>query len=309
MRWTALFWALPLLFCALPALAQDIDDLDDLDEGVVLEEPFVYGVQPNKWGMTILFGYRDVSKTLLRARGIVVDVEFPDEASFADMTLTGEQSFSPQFRFTRTFGRHFGLELGGGFALGDFEQDIDEATQVNWVDPEGDNDITNTEVQKGSYWVWSGELSGVWYPRGTGVVQPYVIGGAGYDWFDIDTAYIDGATSSFAFSYGAGLKIVGDELYSIRLEVRNYHTNLANSVGQPFRTLPNLSANALVDFPVSELVERDTLTPEEVDAIFEALDLDPTALDELTLLPVPYSGYEKETFSTLWFSLGFEATF
>jgi hypothetical protein len=260
MRWTALFWALPLLCCAL------------------------------------------------RANGIVVDVEFPDEASFADMKLTGEQSFSPQVRFTRTFGRHFGLEAGGGFALGDYEQTI-EGELTNWVDPEGDNDITDTEIQKGSYWVWSGELSGVWYPRGTGVVQPYIIGGAGYDWFDIDTTYVDGATSSFAFSYGAGLKIVGDELYSIRIEVRNYHTSLANSVGQPFRTLPNLSADALVDFPVSELVGRDTLTPEEVDAIFEALDLDPAALEDLTLIPVPYSGYEEETFSTLWFSLGFEATF
>ena len=308
MRWTALIWALPLLFCTLPALAQDIDDLDDLDEGVVLEEPFVFGVQPNSWGMTFLFGYRNISNTLLEAQGIVVDVEFPDDVSFADMKLSGEQSFNPQVRLTRTFGRNFALELGGGFSIGDYKQTI-EGELTNWVDPEGDNDVTETEIAKGSYWVWSGELSGVWYPRGKGVVQPYIIGGVGYDWFDIDTVYIDGATSSLAFSYGAGLKLVGDELYSIRLEIRNYHTGLAHSVGKTFRTLPNLSADALVDFPVSELVDRESLTQEEIDAIFEALDLDPNGLDELTVLPVPYSGYEEQTFSNLWFSLGFEATF
>ena len=308
MRWTALIWALPLLFCTLPALAQDIDDLDDLDEGVVLEEPFIYGVQPNSWGMTILFGYRNMANTLLQARGIIVDVEFPDEASFADMKLKGEQSFNPQVRLTRTFGRNFALEAGGGFSLGDYKQII-EGELTNWVDPEGDNDISETEIAKGSYWVWSGELSGVWYPRGMGVVQPYVIGGAGYDWFDVDSAYIDGATSSFAFSYGAGLKIVGDELYSIRLEIRNYHTSLDHAVGKTFVTLPNLGADALVDFPVSELVDRESLSPEEIAAIFEALDLNPNGLEDLTVLPVPYSSYEKETFSNLWFSLGFEAAF
>lgn len=309
MRWTALIWALPLLFCfSLPAVAQDIDDLDDLDEGVVLEEPFVYGVQPNKWGMTILFGYRNIARDLLQAPGIVVDVEFPDEVSFADMKLKGEQSFTPQVRLTRTFGRHFALEAGGGFSLGDFEQTI-ESELTNWVDPEGDNEVTDTEIQSGSYWVWTGEVSGVWYPRGEGVVQPYLIGGGGMDWFDIDSVYINGATSSVTFSYGAGLKIVGDELYSIRLEVRNYHTTLDHSIGETFRTLPNLSADALLDFPVSELVDRGSLSPEEVDAIFEALDLDPNGLEDITVLPVPYSSYEKETFTSLWFSLGFEATF
>jgi hypothetical protein len=308
MRWTALIWALPLLFCTLPALAQDIDDLDDLDEGVVLEEPFRYGVQPNSWGMTILFGYRNIANTLLQADGIVVDVEFPDEASFADMKLKGEQSFNPQARLTRTFGRNFALEAGVGFSLGDYEQSI-ESELTNWVDPEGENEITDTEIAKGSYWVWSGELSGVWYPRGEGVVQPYLIGGAGYDWFDIDSFYIDGGTSSLMFSYGAGLKIVGDDLFSIRLEVRNYHTSLEHAVSKTFRTLPNLSADALVDFPISELVDRGSLTEEEVAAIFEALDLDPNGLEELAFLPVAFPGFEKETFSNLWFSLGFEITF
>jgi len=286
MRWTALLWALPLLCCCvLPALAQDIDDLGDLDEGVVLEEPFHRGVQPNTWGLAILFGYRNVANTLLQADGIIVDVEFPDEASFADMKLKGEQSFSPQVRLTRTIGEHFGIELGGGFALGDYEQSIDSPLR-NWVDPDGENDVTATETQKGSYWVWTGELSGVWYPRGRGVVQPYLIGGAGMENFDIDSDYIDGGTSSFVFSYGAGLKIVGDDLYSIRIEVRNYHTSLAHSVGQTFRRLPNLSADKLVDFPVSRLVDRDSLTPEEVAAIFEALDLDPASVEDVTLVPI-----------------------
>ena len=140
-------------------------------------------------------------------------------------------------------------------------------------------------------------------------MQPYLIGGAGFDWWDVDSVYMAGATNSFSFSYGAGLRIVGDELYSIRLEIRNYHTGIAPEVGKTFLTLPNLSADALVDFPVSELVDRNSLTPEEVAAIFEALDLDPSAYQDLTLLPVAYSGYDEQTFMTLWFSLGFEATF
>jgi hypothetical protein len=311
MRWTALIWALPFLVCALPAGAQDIDDLDDLDVGVVLEDPFIAGVQPNTWGLTFLFGYRNVSNTLLQAEGIIVDVEFPDEVAFADMELKGQQSFAPQVRLSRTFGRHFALELGGGFSLGDYKQNI-KSEIVNWVDPDGENEVTETETQKGSYWIWNAELSGVWYPRGKGVLQPYLIGGIGQNWFDIDTSYIDGVTSSLAFSYGLGLRIVGDELYSIRMEVRNYHTALDHAVGDTFRELPNLRADRLIKFPVSSLVDINTLSDAEIAAILESLDLDPSIVEgenAVTVLPVAYGGYEEETFMNLWISLGFEATF
>lgn len=308
MRWTALIWALPLLLCALPAVAQDIDDLEDLDEGVVLEEPFVRGIQPNRWSLAVLFGYRNVSNTLMQADGIVVDVEFPDEAAFADMELKGAQSFSPQVRLARTIGRHFGLELGAGFSLGDFEQTLKSGI-VNWVDPEGDNVVTATELQKGSYWIWSGELSGVWYPRGEGTVQPYLIAGGGFDWFDVDSAYIAGGTTSTSFSYGLGLKLIGDELYSIRLEARNYHVGLDHDVASTFRTLPNLSADALVDYPVSRLVDINDLSQAEIDAILDGLDLDNLDPATLTALPVPYESFDSESFTNLWFSLGFEAAF
>ncbi|RKZ10630.1 hypothetical protein DRQ53_05515 [bacterium] len=308
MRWTALIWALPILFIAAGAIAQDIDDLADLDEGVVLEEPFIKGIQPNTWGMTILFGYLNVSTTLLRAEGIIVDVEFPDEASFSDMTLDGELSFAPQLRLTRTIGSHFALELGGGFALGDYFQEL-SGDQVNWTDPDGDNEVTENELAKGSYWIWTGELSGSWYPRGEGTFQPYLIGGVGANLYDIDSAYIDGSTSSLAFSYGVGIRLIGDELYSIRIEARNYHASLENSVGSTFLQLPNLSADQLVDFPVSRLVDQSELTQAEIDAILQLLDINPGAIDPQTPLPVPYESYETETFSSLWVSIGFEATF
>jgi len=311
MRWTALIWALPFLACALPAGAQDIDDLDDLDVGVVLEDPFIAGVQPNSWGLTFLFGYRNVSNTLLHAEGIIVDVEFPDEVAFADMELKGQQSFAPQVRLSRTFGRHFALELGGGFSLGDYDQTI-KGELVNWVDPDGDNEVSETETQKGSYWIWNAELSGVWYPRGKGVFQPYLIGGIGQNWFDIDTVYIDGVSSALAFSYGLGVRIIGDDLFSLRMEVRNYHTALEHAVGSTFRELPNLSADRLIQFPVSSLVDISELSDAEIAAILESLDLDPSIVEgdnAVTRLPVAYAGYEEETFMNLWISLGFEAAF
>ena len=89
----------------------------------------------------------------------------------------------------------------------------------------------------------------------------------------------------------------------------NYHSSLDHGVGATFLQLPNLSADQLVDFPVSELVNRSDLSQAEIDAIFAALDLDPSAYEDLTVLPVGYSGFANEAFSTLWFSLGFEATF
>ena len=55
------------LFASPPAGAQDLDDLDDLDEGVVLEEVFEPGVEPNTWEISASFGQADFAQDLLES--------------------------------------------------------------------------------------------------------------------------------------------------------------------------------------------------------------------------------------------------
>jgi hypothetical protein len=313
MRRFAPVWAVVALFCALPVAAQDIDDLD---EGVVLEQPFELGIEPNKWEASLYFGTADYNTVLLRSPGIVVDVEDPKDALFADSELSGQSSFTPQLRIGRTFGRRLALEASFGFAIGDFEQ---TATNfVSWSDPFSRNTLTEVEREKGSYFVYTQELAAIYYPRGKGRMQPYLIAGAGQNFWQLDTNYVDGTPGSFVYSFGAGLRIVGDDLYSFRLEARRYSTKVNYEVSTIFATIPSIDARSLVDFPVSRLqtVGEAGLTEEQILAIFDSLKLNPDDFvntqgefpPEL-LLPLPFPKHDEQTFDTIVLSAGFTAAF
>lgn len=315
------------LWLAAPAVAQDIDDLD---EGVVLEKPFVVGIEPGVWELTLQVGYLDLSNVLMRADGIVTDVEGAKDAIFSDMEISGEQSFHPQLRVTRTFGRHFALENSVGFAIGDFLQSA-SGVGTKWTDPNGDNVLTDLEREKGSYFLWMHDHGLAWYPRGEGRVQPYLVAGAGSQVYFLDSKYVEGSASGFAFSYGAGLRVVGDDLYSLRIEVRNYHTSVRFAPGSVFETRQDLRGESLIDFPVSRLVPGNQLTEAQVRAAAAQLGLDvetarspETDVDWLqidpstgrfrfddpnVLIPQPYDEYDEESYSNLWISAGFTAAF
>lgn len=313
MRRFAPVWAVVALLCALPAAAQDIDDLD---EGVVLEKPFELGIEPNVWEISLYFGNMNYDLVLLDTPGILLDVEDPQDMLFGTSELSGESSFSPQIRVARTFGRHLALEGAFGFSIGDFVQSASDF--VSWSDPFSDNDLTEVESEKGSYFVYTHELAAVYYPRGKGRLQPYLIGGLGQNFWQLDTNYVDGIASSLVYSYGAGLRIIGDDLYSFRLEVRRFSTSVQHEVNDVFITTPSVDGRSLVDVPVSRLrsVGDANLTQEQVEAVLRSLELEPDGFrnsdgvfpDEL-LLPLPYGEIDEATYDTLFLSAGFTASF
>ncbi len=313
MRRFAPLWAVVALLCALPAAAQDIDDLD---EGVVLEKPFELGIEPNSWEISLYFGNLNYDQVLLTTPGIILDVEDPQDILYGDSELSGETSFSPQMRVGRSFGRHLALEAAFGFSIGDFVQ---TATNfVTWRDPNSDNDLTDVESEKGSYFVYMHELAGVYYPRGKGRLQPYLIGSLGQNFWQLDSNYVDGIANSLVYSYGAGLRVVGDDLYSFRLEVRRYSTTIQHQVNDVFITAPSLDGRSLIDIPVSRLrsVADSGFTEEQILALLDALDLNPddfvNANGEFPpdlLLPVPYEELQEESYDSIYLSAGFTAAF
>ena len=277
------------LFACPPAGAQDLDDLDDLDEGVVLEEVFEPGVEPNTWEISASFGQADFAQDLLESERIIVDVEESEDFIVADMKLAGEASFHPIVRIGRTLGRNFALEVGGGFAVGDFEQEL-TSDPIKLTDPLSDNELTEEEREKGSYFSMTGELNALWYPRGEGRVQPYVIGSIGQQLMELDSVYVDGLSSSIQYSYGAGLRVIGDDLYSFRLEIRNSHSTLSFDASDEFVTIVEPNGGGLIDVELGQLDE--TVTEGGVNA-----RLDPNV------------SYDDVSLSTLSFTLGFVAAF
>lgn len=312
-------WALSTLVAPTTSSAQDLDDLDDLDEGVVLEEVFEPGIEPNKWEISVMFGATDLATVMLESPAIIVDIEEPGDFIMADMELTGEQSFSPGLRMSRTLGRHFALEGSAFFAVGDFEQTL-TGFQQKFTDPQSDNELTEQEREKGSYFKWNTELNGIWYPRGEGRIQPYVIGGVGYQFMELDSVYVDGMSSAPVFSYGAGLRIVGDDLYSFRVEVRNFHSTQSFEAAREFATIVAPNGGGLFDIPIFQLQDfgnieldenGDPVDP-ELRELFDSLGI---TAQEFTEVGAPLPNftrdveYDDTTFSSLFVSVGFVATF
>ena len=315
----ALVFALIASVAPPSSFAQDLDDLDDLDEGVVLEEVFEPGIEPNKWEISVLFGAKDLAQDLLEAPAIIVDIEEPGDFLVADMKLEGTQSFAPGLRMDRTFGRNFALEGAALFAVGDFEQSL-TGFQRKYTDPLSENELSEEEREKGSYFQWNTELSALWYPRGEGRIQPYLIGAVGYQFMELDSVYVDGISSAPVFSYGAGLRVVGDDLYSFRLEVRNFHSTLSFDAAREFATIVAPNGGGLFDIPIFQLVEEGEVELDEnfqpVDPelreLFQSLGINAREFIESgATLPV-FSrdvSYDDTTLSSLFVSVGFVAAF
>jgi len=311
-RVQTLAFAVALSAMAPTAWAQD---LDDLDEGVVMETPFEAGVEPSVWEISMQIGYLNLDQVLLSANGIVVDVENPSDVIFASMDLRGELSFSPHIRVNRTFGNHFAIENTFGFAIGNFQQSVSD-DQVKWTFNEqiSNNTLTEQEIEAGSYFMWLHEHSVAYYPRGEGRIQPYLTAGIGSQHLYVDSDYIDGGSTSLGISYGGGLRVVGDDLYSFRIEVRNYHSTVSFDTNEQFRPdQVNLTGDGIVGFPVSHLRELASLTPEEratAERLWEQLELDQIQdIDQQLLVPMPIESYEDQSLASLWVSLGFVAAF
>lgn len=309
--------------------AQDLDDLDDLDEGVVLEEVFEPGIEANAWEVSVMFGAMDLAQDLLEANAIIVDIEEPGDFIMADMKLAGEQSFAPGITIGRTIGRNFAIEAQAMFAVGDFEQSLVGESR-KYTDPNSDNELSVEESEKGSYFQWNTSLQGLWYPRGEGRFQPYLIGGIGKQFMELDSVYIDDIASSTVFSYGAGLRIVGDDLYSFRFEVRNFQATQSFAPATRFATIVAPNGGGVFEIPTfvqeggtnatitAELDEDGQLVDPELAALFESLGLSPANFlpedsEGATTVDIPAFSrevsYGDVDFSTLYFSVGFTAAF
>lgn len=308
MRWHALLWPLLAVLCAHPVLAQPVPD--ELDEGVVMETPFVVGVEGDKWEAGLLVGYLDLNHTLMGADNVIIDIETPDDLLFGNMKMEGDLGFTPKLMLNRSFGNHFVLENSLSFAFGSFSQKLSSGTQA-WINPTSENTLTENEIESGSYFALIQDHSLTWFPRGEGRILPFGSVGAGTHWYELDSDYVAGGLhGGFGFSYGVGVRVVGDDLYSLRIEVRRYHSQVEFPVAKRWRNQQNIDGNAILDVPVFELVETSTLSEEEIESIYSLLELsDPGDGARPLFMPRLLDSFESENYTSLYFSIGFTAAF
>jgi hypothetical protein len=275
---------LPLLLAAVPASVHaqgldDLDDLDDLDEDVVTEKPFEPGIDAGKWEFIFHVGFLDLNKKLFGAENIIVDWQ-AEGRIYADMEIQGQNSFSPQFRMSRNWG-HWGWQSTVGLTLGDFEQTVSDLV----IRPEdGGAVFGENDAETGSYFQWYHDHSVVYNVLTKGRLIPFLSAGIGGQYYYMDSAYVFDNTSAFTVSYGGGLRIVADDLFSVVLEAKGYRQTLK--------------------WPSRSVFLQNVTDPERDDVL---IDIPMTVLEEG--VERPFTGFEEITLTNLWYSIGLVATF
>jgi len=262
----------------------DLDDLEDLDQDVVTEKPFEPGITVDKWEVQLQIGFMSLTNTLFGADQIIVKWDAAGKL-FADMTIDGSSSFSPQIRFGRNWG-HIGWQSTLGMAMGNFTQRVSNVTERSVSGRPGEVVLDETDPETGSLVMWYQDQALVYNILTKGRVIPYVLGGIGAQYWVIDSTYIFNSQAAFTYSFGGGIRIVGDELFSVVFEIRDY-----------VATVQHRSDAVFLD---SQIDPGDDT---------RLVNIPMTALNPETGREEPFGGFEKVKNNNIWFSIGLVATF
>jgi opacity protein-like surface antigen len=233
---TVVVAAVAIILLAGSAMAQDEEEKtfnlivgDDAAEEIteeMTEEPaFQPEIKKGQWDLTLTLGYFNMTDTMLQHPNLIYKAT--DEAFFyGDITINGEAAFNPILRLGYNLTTWLALELQGGVTFSEYTADIANPMQVN---PEGGNPQPVTEVgefdaENRSTLIFIGNINGLWYPLnmdgdGRGRWHPYITGGVGVATYNLDSNYVAGPSSGFNLDVGVGIRLIADELVSVRAEI------------------------------------------------------------------------------------------
>lgn len=204
----------------------------ELDLEEEQKESWVRQLSNHDIELSMSLGFLDLGTTLL-AHDQIIYKYTTENTYWGDVELNGSTAFAPALRMGYSVSKWLALESIGSISFSEYQATI---TNRNSRKNEPGSPVVEN-VALGEYdaehrslitLMVGGNL--VVYPmgllreEGRGLFQPYLTGGYGRLWYDMNSQYSDGMVSTNDYNIGAGLRIVGDERVSIRLEL-SYHMN------------------------------------------------------------------------------------
>jgi hypothetical protein len=234
---TVVVAALAIVILAGSAVAQEEEEErsfnlivgDDVEEEIteeMVEEPvYVPEIKRGQWDLTLTLGYFNMTDTMLQHPNMIYKAT--EEAFFyGDIAIPGESAFNPILRLGYNLTTWLALELQGGVTFSEYTATIGDPMQVN---PEGGNpqpveEVGEFDAENRSTLIFIGNINGIWYPLnmdgdGTGRWHPYITGGVGVATYNMDSNYVAGPASGLNVNGGLGIKLIADELISVRAEI------------------------------------------------------------------------------------------
>ncbi|MFO7654733.1 MAG: hypothetical protein R6X25_13055 [Candidatus Krumholzibacteriia bacterium] len=234
-------------------------------------EAYLPRIEPGKVEIALTLGFLDLNQTLLSHEQIVY--KYNDESTFwGDVEIKGTSAFHPVARLGYNLTRFFALEAAFSFASCKYAASVENRVRRPNTDPNAppvyDPPLGEFDAENGSVIALGGSLAGVLYPLALGDSEgrfhPYLTGGFGRMWYEMNSRYVDGlAGASDAFA-GAGIRLIADDLISVRLEFSVHRSDLQWTPAEFFEQRDDGTVRIpLTEFPGDDVVtelESQSLT-------------------------------------------------
>ncbi|MBU8870402.1 MAG: hypothetical protein KOO60_05985 [Gemmatimonadales bacterium] len=235
---------LGLVIVAAPCLAQDQETastfkllrdskLAEAELDLETEEGFSWerAIKGRDLEFSFALGFLDLNTTLM-AHDQIVYKYTPEYTYWGDVVLTGQSAFAPVVRMGYSINKWLSLEGNASLSFSEYTSQITDAKsrkneplspvnediEVGEFDPEHRSLITF--LGGGNLLLYPLNIMG----EGKGLLQPFLTTGFGRLWYDINSDYSAGMVSTNNFNFGGGLRLLGDERISLRIELL-YHKN------------------------------------------------------------------------------------
>lgn len=238
---------------------------------------------------TLTLGFWDLGVTLLEHDAMIY--RYADDFTYiGDVVLKGESAFNPQLRVSYNFNPWFSVEPFFDISVSEYQSTITNPQQVSNTDEDAELEAVDAlgefDNERRSNITLGTGVNALFFPWdygnfGKGRWHPYVIGGVSRVWMDINSDYVDDRAAMWRYGAGAGFRLIADEMVSLRFEMMYNRFSFQFTPAETFFE----KNEGQLRVPVSAYVAGEN--PPLVDV----------------------AEFEKQSASTLTWSLGFIATF
>jgi len=198
-------------------------------------------LEKGTFDLTLTLGFFGMSETLWQHDRIIYKAT--DDAFFyGNVKNQGESAFNPILRLGYNFTTWLALEVSTGVSFSEFQAEITNPMTVNAETPGNPQDVVELgeyDAEHRSALTWISNLNALLYPlnldgNGKGRWHPYVAGGVGYALYNLDSAYYAGSATGINGNLGLGIRMIADDLVSLRFEVLYQVHNIQFDVADYF---------------------------------------------------------------------------
>jgi hypothetical protein len=239
----------------------------EVDSAIVVEH-YEPRIEPGKFEASVTIGYLGLTKTLLQHDQMIYKAT-SEAFSYGNVTLKGGSAFTPFLHLGYNVNEFLAVEAHVGMSFSEYTATIDNAHLIN---PEDNRPVPPAPIVSiGEFDAEYRSLLGIFtnvnavlYPlsfrnEGKGRWHPYLTAGVGRAQYDMDSNYTDNAASAFNSSFGGGVRLIADDLISLRFEVLQMFHDIEFTPAEYF----DIRDEGTVRVPLYEFAPSGRYTPIE----------------------------------------------